>query len=128
MDKNFKEIIKKEYVRCVEDPVYFLKKYSYIQHPIEGKIPFNLYDFQEDLIEDFQNYRFNIVLKGRQLGISTASAAYVAWLLLFHRNKNVVVMATKLDTAGNLVKKVKLAMKSLPEWMMISKITLRMLN
>ena len=53
MDKNYKEIIKKEYVRCANDPVYFLKKYSFIQHPIKGKIPFALYDFQEKTVEEF---------------------------------------------------------------------------
>ena len=47
MDKNYKEIIKKEYLRCAADPIYFLKKYSFIQHPIKGKIPFSLYDFHE---------------------------------------------------------------------------------
>ena len=89
MDKNFKEIIKKEYVRCVEDPVYFLKKYSYIQHPIEGKIPFNLYDFQEKTVEEFIQHRFQIILKARQLGISALTAGYSLWMMTFHQDKNI---------------------------------------
>ena len=117
-----KSQIKKEILQSGRNPTYFINNYVKVSHPLKDTLPFNLYDFQEDLIEDFQNYRFNIVLKGRQLGISTASAAYVAWLLLFHRNKNVVIMATKLQTAANLVKKVKFALKHAPEWMMISKI------
>ena len=67
----------------------------------------SLYNYQEDLIKDFNDYRFNIILKARQLGISTITAGYVVWLMMFHRDKNVLVMATKFSTAGNLVKKVK---------------------
>jgi len=119
-----KKEIKKELLKGGKDPVYFINNYVKIAHPIEGLIPFKLYDFQEEVIKDFRDYRYNVVLKARQLGISTTIAGYIAWLMLFHRGKNVVVMATKLSTAANLVKKVKLAMKSLPEWMMISKIVI----
>jgi len=73
-------------------------------------------------LEDFRDYRFNIILKARQLGISTISAAYVAWLMLFHKDKNILVVATKLQTATNLVKKVKAIIKNLPKWMQISDI------
>ena len=53
MAQPIKEVIKKEYVKCASDPVYFLKKYCFIQHPIKGKIPFHLYDFQEKTVSDF---------------------------------------------------------------------------
>ena len=122
--KLTKAQLKRELLKCGRDPVYFINNYVKVAHPMKGLIPFNLYPFQEKCVEDFNDHRFNIILKARQLGLSTTSAAYITWLILFHRNKNVVVMATKLATASNLVKKVKLAMKSLPEWMMISKITI----
>ena len=126
--KLTKSVIRKELLKCGRNPTYFINNYVKIAHPIKGLIPFKLYDFQEDVIKDFEDYRFNITLKARQLGLSTTTAAYITWLLLFHRNKNVVVMATKLATAANLVKKVKLAMRSVPEWMMISKITINNRN
>ena len=87
---------------------------------MKGLIPFHLYPFQEKLLEDFEDHRFNIILKGRQLGISTVTAAYVAWMMMFHREKNVLVIATKFSTAANLVKKVKAIIKNLPEWLRIS--------
>jgi hypothetical protein len=117
MDKNFKEIIKKEYVRCVEDPVYFLKKYSYIQHPIEGKIPFHLYDFQEKTVEEIIQNRFNVILKARQLGISTLTAGYSLWMMTFHADKNILVIATKQEVAKNLVTKVRVMHANLPSWL-----------
>lgn len=113
-----------EILRSGKDPVYFIKNYCKISHPLKGQIPFKLYPFQEESIRDFNDYRFNVILKARQLGISTTAAAYISWMLLFHKDKNVLVVATKLATATNLVKKVKSIFKNLPDWMMISKIVI----
>ena len=114
----------KEILKCGKDPVYFINNYARITHPQRGLIPFHLYDFQEDLVNDFTDHRFNIILKARQLGISTISAAYVVWLMLFHREKNVLVIATKFGTASNLVKKVKNILKNIPEWLQIATVTI----
>ena len=118
-----KQEVLKEIVKCGKDPVYFINTYAKIAHPLHGLVPFKTYDFQTDLIQDFNDHRFNIILKARQLGISTITAAYVMWMLLFHRDKNVLVMATKFGTAANLVKKVKHIMKNLPTWLKIASIS-----
>lgn len=94
-----------EVKRCGKDPIYFITNFCKITHPEKGTIPFSLYGYQQDTIKDFEDYRFNIVLKARQLGLSTAVAGYIAWMLLFRRQKSVLVVATKLDVAANLVKK-----------------------
>ena len=96
-----KEIVK-EIVKCGKDPVYFINSYARIQHPLKGTIPFKTYDFQTQLLHDFNDYRFNVILKARQLGISTITAAYVSWMMLFHKDKNVLVMATKFGTAARV--------------------------
>ena len=121
--KLTKKEILKEIVRCGKDPNYFINNYARIPHPEKGLIPFKTYDFQTDLLEDFNDYRFSIILKARQLGISTIVAAYVAWIMLFHRDKNILVVATKLNTAANLVKKVKSMIKHMPKWLLISEIS-----
>ena len=118
-----KQQILKELVHCGKDPVYFLNNYAKISHPMHGLIPFRTYDFQQQLLTDFNDYRFNVILKARQLGISTITAGYVVWMMLFHRDKNVLVMATKFGTAANLVKKVKNIMRHLPPWIKIANIT-----
>lgn len=114
--------MKEEVKKCGRDPVYFIKNYCKIQHPLKGLIPFHLYDFQEDLLTEFNDYKFNIILKARQLGISTLTAGYIVWMMLFRREKNVLVVATKFKTAGNLVKKVKKIFNHVPEWLKIAKI------
>ena len=65
MAQQIKEVIKQEYVKCAQDPAYFMRKYCVIQHPIQGKIPFDLYDFQEDTLNKFldvYDYRYEYVL------------------------------------------------------------------
>jgi len=118
-----KEILK-EVVKAGKDPNYFINNYAKISHPMKGLIPFRTYDFQKDLIQDFNDYRFTVILKARQLGISTITAAYIAWLMMFHRDKNVLVIATKFGTAANLVKKVKHMIRNLPEWIQIANVTI----
>jgi len=112
----------KEIVKCGKDPAYFINNYARISHPLKGLIPFKTYPFQDDLLIDFNDYRFNVILKARQLGISTITAAYIVWLLLFYRDKNVLVIATKFQTAANLVKKVKSIMLNVPPWLKIAEI------
>ena len=133
MATDFKKVIKREYLKCVEDPVYFMRKYCTIQHPHRGKMKFELYDFQEDCLREFHDNRYNIILKSRQLGISTLSAGYSLWMILFHADKNVLVIATGKDTAKNLVTKVRVMYDGLPQWLKtgteeINKLSIRFTN
>jgi len=114
--------IVREIVKCGKDSAYFINNYARISHPLKGLIPFKTYSFQDDLLLDFDAHRFNVILKARQLGISTITAAYIVWLLLFYRDKNVLVIATKFQTAANLVKKVKSIMQNVPPWLRIADI------
>ena len=117
MAEQIKEVIKKEYIKCAQDPAYFMKKYCMIQHPIRGKIPFELYDFQEKSVNEFHQHRFNVILKARQLGISTLTAGYSLWMMTFHQDKNILVIATKQEVAKNLVTKVRVMHANLPSWL-----------
>lgn len=110
-----------EILRCGKDPSYFIKKYTKIQHPKRGTIPFETYPFQDDCVEEFQKHRLNIVLKSRQLGLSTLCAAYAAWLAIFYRDKNVLIIATKLPTAMNFIKKVRVILQNMPAWLLLPK-------
>ena len=115
--KQLKEAIKREYAKCAQDPTYFLGKYGIIQHPVKGKVNFNLYDFQEKALHSFMKSDYNIVLKARQLGLSTLTAGYALWMMTFQQDKNILVIATKQDTAKNLVTKVRVMHANLPGWL-----------
>ena len=86
-EQNIKDIIKQEFVKCAQDPVYFMKKYYWIQHPQRGRIQFGLYPFQEKVLSIFKNNSYCITNKSRQLGISTLVSAYSLWLMLFNKDK-----------------------------------------
>ena len=58
---QLKKVIRSEFVKCAKNPAYFMKKYCQIQHPIRGKIPFSLYDFQEKVLDDFVEHDYNII-------------------------------------------------------------------
>lgn len=109
----------KEIIRCGKDPVYFINKYLRIQHPTKGLISFETYPFQDECINEFVKHRFNIILKSRQLGISTVAAAYAVWLAAFYKDKNILIIATRLAVAQNFIKKVKVALRSMPKWLLI---------
>ncbi len=115
-DQQLREIIK-----CGKDPVYFIRNWCKIQHPKRGTIPFETYPFQDDVVHDFQQYRFNIVLKSRQLGLSTICAAYALWLAIFYKDKNILIIATKLPTAMNMIKKIMVILNNLPPWLVMPK-------
>jgi len=111
-----------EIIKCGKDPNYFFKNYLKIQHPVRGLIPFDTFPFQDECVDKFNDHRFNIVLKSRQLGLSTLVAAYSVWMAIFQREKNILIIATKLAVAQNFIIKVKTMIRSLPKWIMIPEI------
>ena len=112
----------KEIIKCGKDPVYFFNKYTKIQHPIRGLIPFDTYPFQDKCVDDFIQNRFSIIVKSRQLGLSTLTAAYATWLAIFQKDKNILIIATKLSVAQNFIKKVKIIIRNLPPWLVLPQI------
>jgi hypothetical protein len=104
-----------------------------IQHPLKGRQFFDLYPFQEKVLKLFQKHDYSIINKSRQLGISTLVSAYSLWLMLFNKDKNVLVIATKQDTAKNMVTKVRFAYQNLPSWLKIgtaedNRLSLKLVN
>jgi hypothetical protein len=85
-------------------------------------VPFKMFPFQSDCVDAFQTHRNNIVLKSRQLGLSTVAAAYCTWLSIFYKDKSILAVATKLPTAQNFIKKVKVMVANLPPWLVIPQI------
>lgn len=132
-ESSLKEIIKQEYVRCAKSASYFMKKYCMIQHPTKGKIPFHLYQYQEESLQHFQENDRIIILKSRQLGISTLIAGYALWMILFQNDKNCLVVAIDQNTSKNLVTKVKVMFDNLPSWLKLkavesNKLSIRLSN
>lgn len=108
-----------EIVKCGTDVKYFINSYVKISHPKRGLVKFKTFPYQDDCLESFQKERRIIVNKSRQLGLSTAAAAYSLWLAIFRRERTILVVATKLDVAKNFIRKVKTMFSALPEWLVL---------
>lgn len=119
---SLRDIIKAEYKKCFENPIYFMKKYVKIQHPKRGTIPFELYPFQEKALEDLIGNDYSIILKSRQLGITTLTSAYSLWMMIFNSDKNILCISITQETSKEIVTRVRFANDNLPSWLKIPEV------
>ena len=106
-----------EYAKCARDPIYFIQKYVKIISLDKGLVPFELYDFQEEMVSTIHTNRFVIAKLPRQSGKSTIVTAYILHYILFNQSVNVAILANKLSTARELLSRLKLAYEYLPKWL-----------
>jgi hypothetical protein len=115
--KNIKDLMRVEYAKCARDPLYFIKKYVKIQHPTRGTLPFLTYEFQDMTLEQLIEHNKNIILKSRQMGITTLVSAYALWLMTFHSDKEILCISITQETSKAIVTKVRFANDNLPSWL-----------
>ena len=106
-----------EYVKCANDPIYFIKHYIKIVTLDKGLVPFELYDYQEDIVSKIHNNRYVIAKLPRQSGKSTTVIAYILHYILFNQNMSVAILANKQTTAREMLSRLKLAYEYLPTWL-----------
>lgn len=114
---NYTEEEVDEIIKCSKDPVYFIKTYIKVIQLGKGMVPFELYDFQEELVKLIDENRFVIGKMARQSGKSTTVVAYFLWYILFNEYTNIAILANKADTARELMAKIKEAYEYLPIWL-----------
>ena len=107
----------KEIAKCMENPIYFIRNYIKIVNIDEGLVPFNMYKFQERMVDTFHNNRFSICKLPRQSGKSTTIIAYLLHQVVFNDNINVAILANKSSTARDLLGRLQLAYENLPKWL-----------
>lgn len=117
-----KSSMQDEIIRCGRDPVYFINKYVKIRHPTKGLIPFKTFPYQDKTLESFLSKRSNIILKARQMGFTEITSAFITWLMLFHKDISVMCLATKSETAKNVIRRVRVALKNIPRWLLLADI------
>ena len=106
-----------EYIKCAQDPIYFIENYCYIVTLDYGLKLFKLYDCQKKKIDIIHNNRRVILMEGRQQGKTTSSAAYILWYTLFQANKNVAILANKAAAAREVLDRYQTMYENLPHWM-----------
>jgi len=111
-----------EIIRCASNPIYFIETYLTIFDQTQGKsgliVSFKLFEYQKELIRAYLGNRFVVANKYRQAGISTTTCAYIAWYVMFNRNRQVAIVADKLETARDeLMSDVVDFIENCPTWL-----------
>jgi len=106
-----------ELQKCMNDPIYFLENYVKIVTLDKGLVPFELYNFQKQMVQTFHDNRFTICKLPRQSGKSTTIVSYLMHYVMFNDNVNVAILANKSNTARDILGRLQLAYENLPKWM-----------
>ena len=106
-----------EFIKCADDPVYFAVTYMKIINVDRGLIPFEMWDFQKEMLLNFHNNRFSICKLPRQVGKTTTSVAYLLHYILFNESVNVAVLANKSAMAREILGRLQLAFEYLPRFL-----------
>ena len=106
----------KELVRSAEDPKYFIRNHCYIQHPTRGRLKFQLYEYQERLIDVYHNYRYSIAMLPRQTGKSTCAAGYLLWYAMFNPDSVILIAAHKYSGAQEIMQRIRYMYETCPDF------------
>ena len=106
-----------EFKKCATNPAHFISTYIKVTHPVRGLVPFHLYPFQERILDELENNRFNILRKFRQAGCTTIAAAYSLWMIIFQKHKSVVILSKGDAESTEVLDRIKLMYDELPEFL-----------
>jgi Terminase large subunit, T4likevirus-type, N-terminal/Terminase RNaseH-like domain len=106
-----------EWLKCSQDPIYFIEKYMKIVNVDKGLVSFQLYDYQKEMILSMKDNRNTVIATARQAGKSTTTCGFILWYIIFHKDKTVALLANKGDIAREILGRIQLAYQHLPKWL-----------
>lgn len=106
-----------EFTKCALDFKYFAETYVKITHPKRGLVPFNLYPYQERVINDYNSFKHNIIRKFRQGGLTTLTVIWAMWRCMFKLDQKIMVLSKSDREATGAGKIVTNCIKYFPSWM-----------
>lgn len=115
----YTDIQYRELMKCADSkhgPRYFMESYFYIQHATQGKLKFEPFDYQIELIDNYHNNRFSINMLGRQMGKTTCAAGYLIWFAMFVPDSTILVAAHKYTGAQEIMQRIRYAYENCPDF------------
>jgi hypothetical protein len=103
-----------EYIRCAVDIHYFVEKYCKVKREDGSVGSILLRDYQKEILDNFVNSRFNILMASSQVGKTISAAIFMLHKILFDNDKNIMIVANKGDTSVEIVDKIKSIYSLLP--------------
>ena len=114
---KFTEYEVQEYLKCSQDPIYFIENYMTVVHVDRGVVPFKLYEFQKEMITAMHENRHTCILASRQCGKSVTTIGYILWLSLFRIDQVIAILANKGQLARDLLDRYQLAYEAIPHFL-----------
>jgi len=114
-DQSFTRDQMMELAQCMADPKYFALNFCYIQHPTKGRMKFALYEYQHELLDTYNDYRYSISLLPRQTGKSTCAAAYLLWYAMFQPDSTILIAAHKYSGAQEIMQRIRYMYEMCPD-------------
>lgn len=117
--ETFTEYQIQELLKCMDPEngyMYFAKNYAYIQHPMKGRVQFEPFPYQEELLKAYHCERFSINLLGRQLGKTTCAAVYLTWYAMFNPDKTILIAAHKFAGAQEIMQRIRYVYEECPDF------------
>jgi len=103
--------------KCLTDPIHFMKGYIKVQHPTRGIVPFDLYEYQIEMVNAVHNHKDCCILASRQTGKTTVIAMYILWFALFQEDKTCIIASKSMEHAVEIMSRIKTAYEELPHWL-----------
>ena len=103
--------------KCIVDPIYFIENYVHVYNPLKGTILFELYDFQKEMLVNYQQNRHNIVMSPRHTGKTDVTWAFLLWVSIFNTYKTTLIVSDKHDSAKEIIDRIRKSFDLLPDWM-----------
>ena len=116
-ETEFTPALVQELLRCQRDPVHFIKNYVHLQHPLRGKILFDLYDYQEELVRHLQEERWVIALLSRQMGKTQTISMYLLWYAMFNDDQTILIASKNNGHAMEIMDRIRFAYEEMPHWL-----------
>ena len=106
-----------EIVKCSNDPVYFIRTYVKIVNVDHGLVDFDMWPFQEEMVQQFHGNRFSICKMPRQVGKTTTTVGYMLWSVLFNIDYKIAILANKGSLAREILGRLQYAYEYVPIWL-----------
>ena len=97
--------------------LYFSRYFFHIQHSVKGKLLFQPFDYQVNLLNCYHAHRFNINMLPRQSGKTTCASAYLLWYAMFHPDQTILIAAHKYTGAQEIMQRIRYGYELCPDFL-----------
>ena len=106
-----------EFVKCANDREYFMRKYLYVQHPSDGAVLFHPRDYQQEMLDLMEEYRFLIMNLPRQSGKTSSSIGFLLHAAIFTPNETIGITSNRQINVKDIMGRIRYSYENLPWWL-----------